>query len=391
MRCAFVACLVALLAACSGSDADAVSAPASTMIQLEPQEDGWSAEPVVQALGTVSHNSMGYTGEIDHYEVVAPETGRLQIALSWDHESDFDLIVASDAEGKVRLAEGVLGDSEPEYVGTPVVAGQVVHILVAGYAGTPGDYRLEIVLLSSGIQPFELIAGPDLSRPLPRNLPIVFTFNQDLDPGQSVGGHVLLVSPGHLAQGAWCVQGPDLVFYPKLPTRPNAVDAGLFDGFEYTLQIPRGTRGVRSIHGEYLDLLQVATVRFDGFVDEAPGAPPRVTDISISTAQPWDGSPISISVLGALDPDSISAQILRTVGTSEVPLPTTAFLEQEYTCLGTLVTRIAVSATAPLPPRSRLRVVIPGTVRGISGSLAPDNLLTTSTLGDGLSLLIHSR
>ncbi|MGH7163722.1 MAG: hypothetical protein ACREID_09580 [Planctomycetota bacterium] len=369
----WLACGV-VLAACGGpSSSPAAPPPPPAPIDLALQGDGSAAAAVSNRLDQVSHDSLGYTGEIDRYAIVSPATGRLQASLSWDHGADFDLIVALDENAHDRLAEGISNDDEPEYVGVPVEAGQELFLVVAGYAGDPGGYTLEVVLLPPDAPLFDLVDAPDPSQPLPRNLPLVFTFNVELDAAQPVVGHVSFVAPGEAARGIWCIEGKDLVFYPLLPHAPDGHDAGLADGATYTLQIPRAARGLRAVTGEYLDALVQTAARFQGFADEDPASPPRVVDVDRSVGQPWDGAPLTITILGGLDPATVDLGLFRVAqdGT-ETPLPARVTFLQDYGCLRPLLARLTVEPVSALPPGSRVRVRVPATVLGFGGDAFND-------------------
>jgi hypothetical protein len=363
-----------LLAACGASSPVPAAGPDPLTVALLPAGGGYRAAPVTDELGSVSHNASGYTGEIDRYALVAPIAGRLQVSLSWDHAADYDLILAADPEGTIPLASGLLQDDQPEYVGTEVAAGQIVQILVVGFEGEPGPYRLETALLPPGSPPFDLVATPDFSKRLPRNLPLVFTFSEDLDPFDPVGLKVLAVGGGQLAIGAWCVEGKDLVFLPRLPTVPGGGDAGLLEEYEYLIQFPRASQGPHARNGEYLDEFITIHARFSGFADEAPDEPPRVVDVDRSPFLPWTGGPLSITLLGALDPARATAQILLLgpLG-EETPFPAEVHVEQDWGCLGPIRSRIVVDPAAAFPKGARLRVRVPDTVLGISGEDIPAN------------------
>lgn len=366
------------LAACGGPSSPAPPPPSPLpQVDFERVNGAWTAKPVRDALGAVSHEDGRYTGEIDRYLLVLPAAGRLQVALTWNHAADFDVVLASDPNGASRLAEGTRNDLEAEYLGIPVVPGQVVYAIVVGWEGEPGAYTLETVLMPHEVPAFALTATPDLAAPWPRNRPIVFTFNQPLDPEQNVPSRVLFVTTGHEARGFWCVTGSSLAFFPHLPEAPPPFDdGGMAEGATYTIQFPRGGRGVRAKSGEYLSELWTGTLTGAPYEDEAPAEPPRVTDVDWNPLAPWDGRPIHVTILGQLDPLTVAARFERVRGDgSTEPLPTLLELHQAASCVSSL-TWLRVEPMSPPPARSRIRLVLPGRVRGISGAEDPENRLT---------------
>jgi hypothetical protein len=370
--------LAASLVACGKSSPPSFAPPTQLpTIDFAPQGSGWLATPVEDDLAEVSNNGLGYTGEIDVYELSIPATGRLQISLCWQHDADFDLIVAADMFADVRLAEGVRISSEPEYVGLPVQAGQTIYVLVAGWEGSPGDYLLETALLPPGVPEFDLETG-GFDDPVARNHSIAVLFNADLDPIQDLSGTLVLVTQGHYAEGIWCVEGASLVFHPRLPEGPGD-SGGLLEGLTYTLQFDRAARGPRAASGEYLAEVRSLTVEIGPYVDEDPLEPPRVMDVDQPTAQPWSGAPITVTIAGALDADTLIAS-LWTVdqmnGDLDTPLLIGVTLRQQQGCIGGAGTRLLVELLEPLPPASIVRLRIPGSVRGITGEDRPENRLT---------------
>ncbi len=366
--------LCCFLPACGGGGSPGAPPPAPPRISLLPAGGGWSAEPVDDDLASVSHNGLGYTGEIDVYEVEIPVAGRLQVSLSWKHGADFDVILASDVGGKLRLAEGSRTGTEPEYVGLDVAAKQIVFLLVAGWEGDPGGYTLEMLLLPPGSVPFDVLLLPDPAVVRPANAPIVFEFNTALDAAQTVSARLLFVGPGQAAEGRWCIDGAQLTFLPRLPLSPGD-PGGLRAGDTYTVQFPRAARGLRAANGEYLDILVGGEVRMGTFADHDPATPPRVTDVNWNPAVPWTGTPVVVTLLGAIDPSTAAVQLVRVAGSgAETALPVTFKLDQQTQCVGNPLSYLTVTPTGALPPASTVRLRIPGTVRrlgGTSGATGP--------------------
>ena len=258
--------MAASLVACGKSTPPSFVAPeAIPTIQFTAQGVGWAAAPVEEELDEVSNNGLGYTGEIDLYELLIPATGRLQISLCWLHDADFDLIVAADMYGDVRLAEGMRISNEPEYVGLQVRAGQTIYILVAGWEGAPGEYLLETALLPPGVPEFDL-ETENLDDRVARNFSITIVFTSELDPDQDLTGTLVLVTQGHYGEGVWCVEGNALVFHPRLPEGPGD-PGGLMEGATYTLQFDRAARGPRALSGEYLSEVRTLTVDTGPYAD----------------------------------------------------------------------------------------------------------------------------
>lgn len=352
-----------LLAAGCGSASPGPQELYRGIIDFNPTGQGWSGDPVRDDLGEVSNNGAGYTGEIDLYELVTPGPGRLQVSLSWDHDADFDLFLASDPEGHTRLAQANHTGPVPEYLGIPVAGGQTVYVLVAGWEGEPGPYDLETILLHPGAPVFDLVAGADEDPPWPANLPLTFTFNVELDPDQEVGARVFFVGPGHFAEGSWCIAGQQLTFYPRLPSVAGD-PGGLAVGAEYTIQFPRAARGVRAASGEYLSEVETFTNRAGPPIDLDPESPPRA--VPMPPTPVWDGNPITVAFTEALDPDTLFPALweIDPAGLA-TPIPTLHTLRQNYVCGGEIEVRLVAAPDAALRPGSILRLVVPGTTTGL--------------------------
>jgi len=363
-----------LLAACAGGSPLPTTPVATPSVALLPEGGVFRSEPVDADLGSVSHTATGYSGEVDRYELVCPAPGRLEVSLSWAQDADYDLFLADDPDAVVKLAAGVLEDSQPEYVSLFVEAGQKIHVIVAGFEGEPGPYRLETTLLPPEAPVFALVSAPDFSKPLPRNLPLVFSFNVPLDSSQPIAEKVFLVGGGRIAKGSYCIEGRHLVFYPRLPVAPGKADAGLAEFVEYTLQFPRAALGPRAHTGEYLDVFATFRARFAGFGDEDPLAPPAVTDFDLPAGQAWSGTPVTITLVGAIDPDSARVDLtVRSLSGQVFDFPSTVRLEQDWLCFGTLLSRLVVEPAQPLPAGFTARIAVPSTVRGLSGDPSPEN------------------
>jgi len=388
MRIAVASLVVLLVAACgSGTSPSAPVLRPAPVVELEPTADGWSALPVKEDLDEVSNNGDGYTGDIDVYALVMPADGRLQVSLAWDHESDFDLVLATDERGVNRLAEGIEQGPIPEYIGADVTAGQKLWIFVAGWEGEPGEYTLETILLNPGSRKFELESITDGASPLPRNSPIELVFTQDLDPDQSFDARIFFFGSSEFAPGRWCVDGNRLLFLPHIPEGPD--DAAVLQvGFEYILQIPRGARGLRATTGEYLDLVEGASYRFSDWADPDPDAPPRVLRADYYPGEPWNSvSPVTFEIAGALDPDTISVT-MDVDGLGAVPSATR--LIQQIACGGTLVAQLQVQTLSPIPAGRVVRIRLPGTIRRLGGTSGLTGLAPAAP-GEGYTYELLSR
>jgi len=361
--------MVSLLAvACGGSGGGDSNEPLplapAPILSLQPTSDGWAIPPLEDALDRVSNNGAGYTGEIDRFEITIPADGRLQISLEWDHDADFDVVLASDETGTIRLVEGIEQGPVPEYIGDEVKAGQRVWIFVAGWEGEPGAYRLETILLSPGTPKFALLDAPDGNVRHARNEPLVFTFSQPLEENQHVVARTLFVGAGMQAYGHWCIEGNQLIFYPRLPEGPTDLEI-MQEGFEYLVQFPRAARGLRAANGEYFDVVEGVAYKFEGWVDPTPGSAPRVRGVDLDPSQPWDGSPLTVEIDGALDPFTVSAWI----EVNGVVVPTRVILNQQHFCDAALSSYLVIEPKDPLPSGAALRVVIPATVLRLGGTL----------------------
>jgi hypothetical protein len=361
-----VLAVVAAVAACGGPSSGSDDLPAGPTIQLQPDGDSWKSG-TLDGLDRVSNNGLGYTGEIDRYELDAPATGRLQISLVWDHNANFDLIVATDAFGHVRLAEGLEDASEPEYVGTDVVAGQKLFLFVAGWTGDPGPYTLETVLLPPGAPIFAMETTPDFSQAVPSDAPLTFTFTTDLDPVQDLSGAIYLVHPGGVTEGTWCIDGRDLTFLPHLPEFPGD-PLGLLPGQPHVLQFRRAARGVRAVTGEYLSDLVGMAFAVSAPIDLWP-PPPLVTGITPSSPAKYHGEAITIAFSEPLDPASVTVSLVSVFsGGTTQPLPFDFDLTQTWLCSGNVEVRMLVAPRAAPPPGTITRLTLPGTIKGLGGA-----------------------
>jgi len=383
-----------LFAACGGGsppNASILPPLQNETIDFAPAGEGWDSEPIEDMLDDVSNNGFGYTGEIDVFVVTAPAPGRMVFSLSWEHAANFDLIIAADPEADHRLAGGFSSGAHPEYVNLPVARNQVLYVFVAGWEGSPGKYLLETALIPFEEPVFDLEAAPDFSQPIVRNAPLFFTFNKELDPNQDIGAGLVLQTAGHAATGHWCAEGRDVAFYPALPEFPGDPGAFLPDT-PYTLQFAPAALGVRAQNGEYLEaVITFTVVAAAEFVDEDPQDPPRVVDVDHPETEPWLGTPVTISVFGALDPLHVRVELYHVDDQNvETPIPNSFILRQQFKCSGSVTARLTIEPLAPLPPASHLRVRMPATVRGISGLAAPHNLLRGPDAGPGFVLDLHT-
>lgn len=361
-----VLCLAAVLAACAGGSPGQSGPAVVPSILLAPNGNGWSAAPTSNRLKKVSNNGFGYTGQIDQYELTAPATGRLQFSLTWDHDANFDLIVASDEGAHVRLVEGLEDTNEPEYVGLDVVAGQRLFLFVAGWTGDPGPYVLDIFLLPPAAPLFDIESAPDFSGPLTADRPFTFTFTTDLDPDQDFEGRIYLVHAGGVVEGTWCAEGRDLTFYPHLPE--TASDAkGLLPGQAHVLQFPRAARGVRAATGEYLTDLLGFGFSAAQHEDLWPGAP-GIVGITPSPAASYHGEPITIAFSEPLDPATVVPQLLSVAGDgSTAPLPFHFHLTQTYLCSGGLEVRLLIAPDRAPAAGTTTRLTLPAGTLALGG------------------------
>jgi hypothetical protein len=360
--------LAAALAACAGGSSGTDAPVAVPTISLQPDGDHWSSAPTSDRLTKVSNNGLGYTGEIDRYELGVPATGRLQISLSWNHAANFDLIVATDDLGHLRVAEGLEDGSEPEYVGFDVALGQKLFLFVAGWTGDPGPYLLETVLLPPTTPLFAMAEIPDFDEPWPSDAPMTFTFTTDLDPDQDLDGRIYLVHPGGVTEGTWCIDGPRLTFHPHLPGTAGDT-RGLLPGAPHVLQFRRAALGVRASSGEYLtDLVGV------GFAVAAPAdlwpAAPQVTGITPAPAAEYHGEAITIAFSEPLDPATVSVGLVSVwPGGSTQPLPFDFDLRQTWLCSGEVEVRLLVAPRVAPPAGTVTRLTLPGTIRALGGGV----------------------
>jgi hypothetical protein len=271
------------------------------------------------------------------------------------------MFLATDPEGKTRLASGTRTGPVPEYVGIQIAGGQTVYILVAGWEGEPGPYELETILLHPGAPVFDLVAGPGEDVPWTANLPLTFTFNVELDPDQDIEARVFFVGAGHFAEGDWCIEGATLVFYPRFPSVPGD-PGGLRVGDAYTLQFPSAARGVRAVSGEYLTEVETLANRAGPPVDLEPSDSPRVLPVPPTTA--WDGYPITLAFSEPLDPDTLFPVLWEIDAVGANPLPFVHTLSQRYLCSGALEVRLVVAPAAAVRSGSILRLVVPGATTG---------------------------
>lgn len=357
--------VAAALAACAGGSSGAPAPVTQPTIQLQPKGDAWSAEPASHSLKKVSNNGLGYTGDIDRYEMDMPATGRLQVSLSWNHAANFDLILAADDLAELRLADGIEDGEEPEYVGIDVVLGQKLFLFVAGWAGEPGPYVLEIVLLPPTAPLFAIESAPDFTEPWPGDVPFTFTFTTDLDPGQDLDGRIYLVHGGGVTEGTWCIEGRDLTFYPHLPETAGDT-RGLVPNALHVLQFRRAARGVRALTGEYLTELGGYAFNVTAPIDLWPSAP-QVTGITPNPGVPYHGEAITIAISEPLDPAVAVGLVSVAPGGSTAPLPFDFSLTQTWLCGGGVEVRLFVAPSKAPPAGTITRLTLPAGTRALGG------------------------
>jgi len=366
VRCGrYLLCLLAV--ACgggSGTPGEIPLAPAP-VIEITPNGVAWTGRPVNDGLDEVSNNGLGYTGEIDRYEIVIPAEGRFQVSLVWTQKADLDLIVSADPEGLTRIVESAGQGYDPELVKFDVALGQRLWLFVAGWDGEAGDYTLETVLLPPELPVFDFASPLGDDAVLARNEPLVLEFTEELDPEVDIDALVHFVGFGRLAGGHWCVSGRWLAFFPPLPESPED-DRMLLEDVDYDLQFPSGPRGPRSIHGEYLGEVSHATLRFSGWRDPEPDVPPRVVSIDPDPSfEPWEGGAIVVEVAGALDPWTVWPQL----SANGQPLPTRVELLQAYQCDARVRAFLRIESDASVPQGTAVTLDLPGTIRSIGGEL----------------------
>jgi len=362
----FVLLVAAFVASCGGGSSGPGEPEFVPTIQLEPDGDAWSAAPANTRLTKVSNNGFGYTGEIDRYEIDVPAAGRLQVSLTWNHEANFDVILASDDLGKLRLAEGLEDGSEPEYVGTDVVLGQTLFLFVAGWAGDPGPYHLELVLLPPTAPLFAIETAPDFDGPMPSDAPFTFTFTTDLDPVQDLDGRISLVHAGGETEGEWCIDGRTLTFFPQLPETPGDSRA-MIPGELHVLQMERAADGLRAATGEYLSELVGFAFRASAPVDFWPVAP-EVIGITPSPSAPYHGEAITIALSEPLDPETLAVGLVSVFGdSSTAPLPFAFHLSQAWHCSGAVEVRLLVAPKQAPPAGTTTRLTLPAGTRALAG------------------------
>jgi hypothetical protein len=118
-----------------------------TLAEIEPNDDETAPQfmgalPGTSELVIEGTASAADYGDYDTFRVVAPMAGTLQVILETDVAgADLDVYVLPDLNAGASL-------NNPEQVAVPVVAGQVVDLLVALYEGpAPANYRLRVRLV----------------------------------------------------------------------------------------------------------------------------------------------------------------------------------------------------------------------------------------------------
>ncbi len=120
-----------------------------------------------------------------------------------------------------------------------------------GGGSAPGSGAGGALVLVRSSLGCDLTRGNERCRVAP-NLPLVFTFNQDVDPTSVTDRSLFLRKSGgtEKAQGTFLVQGPKVSFLPSVRWTGKALAFGLEAGVEYELRIPAG--GLRSAAGASL-------------------------------------------------------------------------------------------------------------------------------------------
>jgi hypothetical protein len=346
-----------VVGACGSDGTTARAIDGSPTIELQPSGATWSAEPVEESIDDLSNNGLGYTGEIDRYAIDVPEDGRLQVVLEWSQKSNLDLFVSADAEGLIRLAEGIESGFDPELVKVNVQAGDRIWLFVAGWEGDGASYVLRTLLLPSALPAFELNALPDASTPLARNHPIALGFTEELEPEQLFPTLVHFYGAARAARGQWCPIGRILIFLPRLPESPGDSEV-LLEDVEYILQFPRASRGLRSVHGEYLDSVIGATYSFADWGDGGDESPVRMESVTPDPVGDWDGVAVELTFSTALDPETITGRF----EIDGVPQATIVRLLQQYNCGEELRSRLEFRPVDPIPAGTTAELVVPGTI-----------------------------
>lgn len=360
--------LAAALAACAGGSPGSDSQDVPSIV-LEPNGGSWTSEPTNSSLKRVSNNGLGYTGEIDRYELIVPAAGRLQVSLSWDHNANFDLVLAADDLGELRLADGIENGTDPEYLGIDVESGQRLFVFVAGWTGDPGPYLLETLLLPPGAPLFDFETAPSFVDPWPADKPMVFTFSTELDPDQDMDGRASILHAGGETEGSWCIDGKTLTFYPHLPSKPGDKKA-LLPGQLHVLGFPRAAKGLRAATGEYLS--ELTGVAFYGGppIDLWPLAP-QVTAVTPNPAASYKGQLITLAISEPLEPGALVPQLVSVApGGATTPLPFQYQLTQTYLCGGAVEVRLTVAPTQAPPSGTTTRLTIPAGTPALGGGLA---------------------
>ncbi len=113
--------------------------------------------------------------------------------------------------------------------------------------------------------------------------PLVFSFNDDVDPGSVRGAALRVVGErdGAEVQGSLEAQGATLLFRPRLPLAADLKDGGLHPGERYRVELP-GLPKLRVLRGLTRGALaEGASFEFTAielFVDPVPGPPALLDD-----------------------------------------------------------------------------------------------------------------
>ncbi len=148
-----------------------------------------------------------------------------------------------------------------------------------GGGSAPGSRSGGPLLLVRSSLGCDLTRGNERCRVFP-NLPLVLTFNQDVDPSSVRRDTFSLrkVSGGGEAPGTFRVDGPRVSFLPSAEYSGKALSFGLEKGAEYELRIPAG--GMRSAAGSTLASALGAVLEVRKGWGDPDGKPPAVSLLS---------------------------------------------------------------------------------------------------------------
>ncbi len=256
--------------------------------------------------------------------------------------------------------------------------------------GSGGGGPLVLVRSSLGC---DLTRGNERCQVAP-NLPLVFTFNQDVDPASVTEQTFSLRKSGgtEKARGMFQVQGPKVTFLPSVEWKGKALAYGLEAGKEYELRIPAG--GLRSAAGVSLAAGLGALVEVAKGPADPDGKAPRASLLSPDKSPAPLDSLVVVRFSEFVRPETLldgSGWTLEGRRGGEAwreiaARPEVRFDQKERT------TQLTLTPGGLLPSQGEIRLSLKKVIQDLSGrALAPFSKILPTSSFSGNPLVLEER